>query len=82
MEVYVVRLVDAVYLRIMDLIKERGITLYALASSSGVPYSTMATMKLSSTVKLSTVYGICEGLEITLKEFFSSPLFEREKITD
>ncbi|MCI8596069.1 MAG: helix-turn-helix transcriptional regulator [Clostridia bacterium] len=76
------RLVDAVYLRIIDLVKERNITIYNLSKRSGVPHPTILTMTRSSTVKLSTIYGICEGLEISLKEFFDSPRFKREIVTD
>lgn len=76
------RLVDAVYVRITELMKERQITVNALANLSGVPRTTVVTMTRSSTVKLSTVYGICDGLGITLQEFFSSPLFSPENIID
>lgn len=76
------RLVDAVFARIMELVKERQITVNALANLSGVPRPTIVTMTRSSTVKLSTVYGVCEGLNITLHEFFNSPLFAPENITD
>ena len=76
------RLVDAVYARIIQLMKERQITVNALANLSGVPRPTIATMTRSSTVKLSTIYGICEGLNITLQEFFNSPLFDPENITE
>lgn len=76
------RLVDAVYARITELMKERQITVNALANLSGVPRTTVVTMTRSSTVKLSTVYGVCDGLKITLQEFFSSPLFSPENIID
>lgn len=76
------RLVDAVYARITELMKERQITVNALANLSGVPRITVVTMTRSSTVKLSTVSGICDGLGITLQEFFSSPLFSPENIID
>ncbi len=76
------RLVDAVYARIIELVKERQITINALANLSGVPRPTIVTMTRSSTVKLSTIYGICDGLKITLSEFFNSPLFSPENITD
>jgi len=76
------RLVDAVYARITELMKERQITVNALANLSGVPRTTVVTMTRSATVKLSTVYGICDGLGITLQEFFSSPLFSPEIIID
>lgn len=76
------RLVDAVYKRIIELAKERRLSVNALANLSGVPRPTIATMTKSTTVKLSTVYGICDGLNITLQEFFNSPLFALENITD
>lgn len=76
------RLVDAVYARILELVKERQITVNALANMSGVPRPTIVTMTKSSTVKLSTIYGICAGLHITLHDFFYSPLFDPEHITD
>ena len=76
------RLVDAVYERVIELVKERRITVNALANLSGVPRPTIVTMTKSSTVKLSTVYGICAGLKITLQQFFYSPLFDPENITD
>lgn len=76
------RLVDAVYKRIIELAKEHKKSINALANLCGVPRPTIATMTRSSTVKLSTIYGICDGLNITLQDFFNSPLFARENITD
>lgn len=76
------RLVDAVYERIIGLAKERTISINALANLCGVPRPTIVTMTKSNTVKLSTIYGICDGLKITLQDFFNSPLFALENITD
>ncbi len=76
------RLVDAVYLRISEYVKERKINMNALANLSGVPRTTIITMTRSDTVKLSTIYGICEGLNISLQEFFNSPLFDKENINE
>ena len=76
------RVVDAVSKRIEDLATHENISVYALAKKSGVPYPTITTMKLNKTTTLSTIYGICEGLEITMKEFFDSPLFDRENLID
>ncbi|MCM1438192.1 MAG: helix-turn-helix domain-containing protein [Roseburia sp.] len=76
------RLVDAVYARIEDLAKERRLSMNALANLCGVPHPTIATMKRSTTVKLSTIYGICAGLDLSLQEFFNSPRFNKDIITD
>lgn len=76
------RLVDAVYKRIIQYVKERRITMNALANLSGVPRTTIITMTKSKTVTLSTIYGICDGLGISLEEFFHSPLFDKANIDD
>ncbi len=76
------RLVDAVYQRIVGYAKERNISMNALATLGGVPRPTIVTMTRSKTVTLSTVYGVCEGLGITLQEFFASPLFDKENVDD
>ena len=76
------RLVDAVYKRIIELAKEYQLSMNALANLSGVPRTTIVTMTRSTTVKLSTIYGICDGLNITLEQFFNSPLFDNSKIID
>ena len=76
------RAVDAVYARIKELLSEKKMTMYMLAKRSGVPFSTISTMTRSKTVTLATIYGICEGFGMTLKEFFDSPLFARAAITD
>lgn len=76
------RLVDAIYQRIINLANSEDKSIYRIAIDGGVPYSTIATMKRSRTVKLSTIYGVCDGLNIELKDFFNSPLFDKENITD
>lgn len=74
------RLVDAVFARIKELMKEKGMSMYRLAMNGGVPRSTIATIPLSETVTLATI--VCEGFQITLQEFFDSPLFDKDKVTD
>lgn len=75
---------EAISLRIKELCRERNMTQYALSMKSGVPQSTLSTI-LSCTfksMKMRIIYEICEGFEISLGEFFASPLFERENIMD
>lgn len=75
---------QAVSIRITELLKQRNLTQYALHKLSGVPQSTLSTIINCRFpgMKLRIIYEICEGLEITLEEFFSSPLFERDNIMD
>ena len=78
------KLDDAVILRIEQLCLERNMTKYDLFKESGVPQSTLTSIKKkrSSSPKISTIYAICEGFNISLQEFFASNLFNKENIYD
>lgn len=72
------QLSDAVQKRIINLCKEKNITLNKLATNSGLPYSTVFSIFYgkSKSPKLSTVLHICEGLSMELTDFFKDPLFK------
>ena len=58
--------------RIMELCKERNYSYYELAKRSEIPYSTLNTLLLKGTnPSLPTLHRICDGLGITLQQFFS-----------
>jgi len=78
------KLNEAISKRITELCKERDMTQYALSMKSGVPQSTLSTIMKCKfpSMKIRVIYEICEGFEITLKDFFDSPLFDRENVTD
>lgn len=69
---------QAVSLRIEELLKEREMTQYQLFSKSGVPKSTLSNLMHCSydSVKLRIIHEVCQGFEISLSEFFQSPLFD------
>lgn len=75
---------EAVSNRICELCKQKNLSQYQLSMKSGVPQSTLSTIINCSfpSMKMRIIYEICEGLEITLKDFFDSPLFDRENIID
>lgn len=78
------KLNEAISARIKELCKQNNMTQYALSMKSGVPQSTISTVVgcTFESVKIRIIYEICEGFEITLKEFFDSPFFERENVID
>ena len=78
------KLNEAISKRIHDLCEERNITQYGLHLKSGVPQSTLSTIKKCTfpSMKVRIIYEICEGLEISIKDFFDSPLFDRENLND
>ena len=69
---------DATAKRIEQLCKERGIAYNELANICGITPSTIYSIMDSKRrdISLSTVKKICDGFELTLSEFFSSPLFD------
>ncbi len=69
---------DAVAERFRVLCREKKITLNGLANLSGVTPSTAYSMmdKTRRDVSILTIKKFCDGLDITLGEFFSSPLFD------
>ena len=75
---------DAIARRIEQLCIERKMTKYALFEKSGVPQTTLTSIKKkrSRSVKIKTLYAICEGFDISLEQFFASPLFDRKTLHD
>lgn len=75
---------EAISLRIKELCTQNNITQYQLSMKSGVPQSTLSTiMKCKSpSMKIRIIYELCEGLEMNIKEFFDSPIFDRENLID
>ena len=74
--------VTAVRNRILELCGERGISINKLATISALPPSSIKNILYgkSQNPKLITIKMICDGLDITLGEFFSTPEFDRTKI--
>ena len=69
---------EAVALRIIQLCDERNIATNALANISGVSPSTVYSMlnEKSKNPGVVSIKKICDGLDITLKEFFNCELFD------
>ena len=68
----------AVRQRILGLRAERGITINRLATLSALPPSSIKNILYgkSRNPKLATIKMICDGLDITLGQFFNVPLFD------
>lgn len=69
---------EAVAQRILELCRERNIAVNTLANISGVSPSTIYSMlnQKSQNPGVVSIKKICDGLEITIREFFDSPLFD------
>ena len=69
---------DAVRIRILQVCGEHGLTINRLAPLSVLPPSSIKNILYgkSQNPKLLTIKLICDGLGITLGEFFSTPEFD------
>ena len=69
---------DAIVARFMELCTEKGIKINELATLSGVTPSTAYSMmdKSRRDISIRTIKKFCDGLEITLGEFFSTREFD------
>lgn len=69
---------DVVANRFVEICQERNIKTNELANLSGVTPSTVYSMlnKNRRDISVITIKKLCDGLEMTLGEFFSTPEFD------
>lgn len=70
-------LTDAIAQRLLQLCQERHLTLNKLSTICGMTQSTLNNIinTGSKNPTVSTVKKVCDGLDISLAQFFDSPLF-------
>ena len=68
---------EAVRIRIIKLCRERDITVNKLSIICGITQSTLSNLVLgkNKSPTVSTVKKICDGLEITIQDFFDDDIF-------
>ena len=68
---------DAVRERILELCRERDISVNKLCNMSGVTQSTVNNIisGRNNSATVSTIKKLCDGLEISIEDFFCSELF-------
>ena len=72
----------AVSQRLSELLAEKKMTQYQLFIKSGVPKSTIGNIINCSyeSVKLRIIHEMCQGLGISITEFFASSLFSDDNL--
>lgn len=75
--VILMTIVEATKLRIEELCNERGLNFCRLATISGVPYTTVKSIvyNQSKNPSITTIKKICDGLDITITDFFDTETF-------
>ncbi len=69
---------EAVRHRILDLCRERNITVNKLSTMCGITQSTLNNIVSgrNNGATISTVKKICDGLDVSIIDFFQAPCFE------
>ncbi len=72
------RIGEAVKERILQLCRERDLSVNKLCTMSGVTQSTVNNIisDRNHSVTVSTIQKLCDGLGISIQDFFDSPLFK------
>lgn len=69
---------EATKLRILELCNENRITVNKLATLSGITQSTLSNIVggRNNSATVSTIKKLCDGLNISIRDFFASQLFD------
>lgn len=73
---------DAVSKRLSQLLQQNHMTPYQLYIKSGVSKSTISNILNCAypSMKLRIIHELCQGLGITIPDFFHSPLFDEDNL--
>lgn len=76
------KLNQAISLRLQALLSDNSMTQYQLSSRSGVPKSTISNILHCNydSVKLRIIHELCQGLSISISDFFACDLFEEDNL--
>ena len=76
-----ITLEQAIRTRILNLAKEKNITINKVATLSGLPHTTLLFFMNEEThdPRISTLLHICEAFDISLNDFFNDELFDGVK---
>ena len=69
---------EAVVKRLFELCEERNVTINKISTISGVTQSTVSDIvnRATNNAGVATIKKLCDGFEITVREFFDSDLFD------
>lgn len=69
---------EAVVARFMEILKERNMRANELANLSGITPSTVYSMfdERRKEITINVIKKLCDGLDMTLGEFFGAPIFD------
>ena len=77
-------ILEAVEQRLTDLMQEKNLTMNALALASAVPPSTIKNIFYGKSLNpgIVTLKLLCDGMGITITEFFDTPAFRELEVEE
>ena len=75
---------DLIAIKIKELMKEKNISIYKLESLTGVYTSTISQFltRKTKTIRIENLLYICDGLGISLSDFFADERFKTSEAYD
>lgn len=72
----------AVALRVSNLLAKNNMTVYSLCKKIAMPEETLRSIinLRYKTVKIDTIFELCDGFNISIVEFFDDDLFKKENL--
>ena len=76
------KIVEAVSKRTRALLIEKNKTQYGIEKTMGIPHKTLTNIMTAknNAANIKTVFQICKGLDVSVGEFFTDPIFESEEL--
>jgi len=68
--------------RIYDLLEKQKVTQYRIKKDMAIPHSTWInlTRAKNQSANIKTIFQVCKGLGISVRDFFDDPIFENEAL--
>ncbi|MCX4287145.1 MAG: XRE family transcriptional regulator [Clostridia bacterium] len=78
------KLKESIAKRVQELCVKNKLTVHGLSLKTGVANSTLCDIvnARNESVQIKFIYGICAGLSMSLEDFFASPYFDKNELTD
>lgn len=76
------KIVEAIAKRTRELLIEKNKTQYQIEKTMGMPHKTLTNIMTAknNAANIKTVFQIIKGLDVSIAEFFNSPIFDDDNL--
>jgi transcriptional regulator with XRE-family HTH domain len=77
-----VKIIEAIAKRTRELLISKNKTQYGIEKTMGMPHKTLNNIMTAknNAANIKTIFQICKGLDVTVDEFFNSPIFKSDEL--